>query len=58
MEDPVRHANHRFRSRVGAWQLDSLLNYAQDLAVSWAEARLFDGFTGVMTLSRITAVSE
>jgi len=20
MEDPVRHANHRFRSRVGAWQ--------------------------------------
>ena len=21
MEDPVRHANHRFRSRVGAWRL-------------------------------------
>jgi len=20
MEDPVRHANHRFRSRVGAWE--------------------------------------
>ena len=20
MKDPVRHANHRFRSRVGAWQ--------------------------------------
>jgi len=20
MEDPVRHANHRFRSRVGAWR--------------------------------------
>ena len=20
MEDPVRHADHRFRSRVGAWQ--------------------------------------
>jgi len=20
MEDPMRHANHRFRSRVGAWE--------------------------------------
>ena len=24
MEDPVRHANHRFRSRVGTWQWSTL----------------------------------
>ena len=26
MEDPVRHANHRFRSRVGAWICTLSLN--------------------------------
>ena len=31
MEDPVRHANHRFRSRVGAWQWnESTLRWPTD----------------------------
>ena len=30
MEDPMRHANHRFRSRVGAWQWKSTLRWTTD----------------------------
>ena len=30
MEDPVRHANHRFRTKVGAWDEESTLRWPTD----------------------------
>ena len=40
MEDPVRHANHRFRSRVGAWQVameESTLRWPTDKELEMEE---------------------